>query len=318
MTALNLLGANIAQQVPYSTAGHSDVRVVLDCLNRAWGTELILNMTRHTARDQDLVRLANSWGVIQLYYIAYGATQALIAAEGRRRPTTHPGTQEQVATLWVERSFAVAPWSFAMGHPGGRGLGADGSANGPKRQLLEVHPWTPCDASNSWDIAALALRTTREHHVSARLERLRAERAAQARKTWRQEEAERLRQNKRPRVERQWPTRARLKRSESDEAAAKVRPHTMVDYFYRLRVKANYEDARMFTEGPESEGQSRQVARDIAHLASATMLSHEIRVGRLLGRQVLGQAVDTWLKDNTRPDEEHGLALRRDMLHKYL
>ncbi|MEW9267454.1 hypothetical protein AB1207_22135 [Kineococcus endophyticus] len=318
---LETLAQTLANRVPASTKPQPqpvDVGLVLDCLNRAWGTELILNMTRHTARDQDLIRLANSWGAVQLYYISYGATQALITAEGRERPTNHPGTQDQVGALWITRAFSVAPWSFAMGDPGHKESAADGSRNGPGRPLADVHAWTTCDRDNCWDIAAKALTSTRAHAIDAKLDKLRFELVAAQKKSWRAEETARRAQGKAGRKEPTWPRKGRLKPAQRAAAIAKVRPHTMVDYLFRLRIKANYEDARMFTEGPQNDLESSVVARDIVNLASATMLAHEMRIGRLIGRQVLGNAVDDWLRRNARPDERYGLGLRRELLFTHL
>lgn len=50
-------------QVANGTVGRDvDRKEVLACLNRAWGTELILATTIELASSSDVVGLANSWG----------------------------------------------------------------------------------------------------------------------------------------------------------------------------------------------------------------------------------------------------------------
>jgi hypothetical protein len=79
-----------------------DANELRKCLNRAWGTELLLGLGSRFEEDE-LIRLSNSWGSVQTYYVGYAATQALIVAEGRARPTDHPKAQSQVRALWVDR-----------------------------------------------------------------------------------------------------------------------------------------------------------------------------------------------------------------------
>ena len=93
-----------------------------------------------------------------------------------------------------------------------------------------------------------------------------------------------------------------------------MRPYTLLDYLFRLRIKANYEDARMFTEGPEYGHQSAAVARDLVVVTSATLLAHELRIGRLIGPDVLLSAATAWLERNAPPGAPLGLARRRQLL----
>ena len=82
---------------------------------------------------------------------------------------------------------------------------------------------------------------------------------------------------------------------------AKVRPYTMLDHLFRLRIKANYEEARMFTEGPDSESISSLVALDMVRIASATMIAHERRIAQLLGKNSIIDIADDWIKTNSPP-----------------
>lgn len=289
------------------------------CLNRAWGTELVLNISRRVASEDELVRLTNSWGSVQAYYAAYGATQALIVAEGRARPTNHQATQSQMAPLWVSRRSSLAPWSFAMAEPGTRSAAPNGAINGPDQPIsTSLSNLVTCTPRNSWDLAAMALRSTRERAVADSLARERTEKLRARKRRWRAESAARLDAGLKPRQEPVWPTRQNLTPDETSAIRARVRPYTLLDYLFRLRIKANYEDARMFTEGPVNSYHSHQVAQDLVRLTSATLLVHELRIGRILGRSVMLAAINTWLAQNAPPGRPMALALRRDLLQAHL
>ncbi len=88
----------------------------------------------------------------------------------------------------------------------------------------------------------------------------------------------------------------------------------LLDYLYRLRIKANYEDATVFIEGPEDEMSSVRVAQDLELVTAATLLAHELRIGRLVGRDTVLPIVDGWLKTSGVLGNTVALAARRELL----
>jgi hypothetical protein len=70
---------------------------------------------------------------------------------------------------------------------------------------------------------------------------------------------------------------------------------------FRLRIKANYDEARMFTEGPENENVSTGVALDMDRIAAATMIAHEVRIGQLLGKKAIVDSARRWVNTNSPP-----------------
>ncbi|MCA1709405.1 MAG: hypothetical protein LC808_41455, partial [Actinobacteria bacterium] len=90
-----------------------DLDQVRKSLVNAWGTELLLGLAGEYASEKELVSMANNWGVVQAYYVAYHATQALAVARGAQRPDSHPKTQRMFATHWVNSAFRVPPWCLA-------------------------------------------------------------------------------------------------------------------------------------------------------------------------------------------------------------
>jgi hypothetical protein len=308
-----------AADFPVPGGSRGDARQVVACLQRAWGTELLLNVVRRFATEEELLRLANSWGAVQTYYAAYGATQALIVAEGRSRPPSHPSTQKQFVDMWVHRGAALAPWSFAFGPTSGAQADAQGYTNGPGRPLdHSIHAWSACTETACWDLAAVALRSTRQHAIDENLRQKRKDKLKLRQREWRQEEEFRRRTGKRPRQEPLWPGQATLTAGETAQVRDRVRPYTVLDYLYRLRIKANYEDPRMFTDGPEHSGDSSAVAGDLVGLTAATMVVHEVRIANLIGAKRLLREAEGWLGRNSPPGDPMGLAARLSILQATL
>jgi hypothetical protein len=283
------------------------------CLRRAWAAELILAATQELGEESDMMRLANSWGTVQAYYVLYGATQAVLVAEGQARPKAHESTRRQFVNLWVGRSFSLPPWTLAAGDPGAKGADQDGFLGGPGRIFdLSLHAWSSWMADQAWDIAAAALKSTRKARVDERCNEARDRKLLDRKKTWKVAQDEREAQGKVRQAEPEW-RRPNLKADERQGISAGVRPITLADYLYRLRIKANYEDATVFTEGPESDRDANDVALDLVHITSANLLVHELRVAKRIGKDRLVSAMDVWLKRHGDSLKTYQMKQRREL-----
>jgi hypothetical protein len=177
-----------------------DEATVRNCLNRAWGTEMILCTTAKLSPDADLLRLAHAWGAVQTYYACYGAVQALLVAEGQPRSEHHNTTQKQVVSLWAERKFSLAPWSLAATEPGSRNACTSGFLNGPGRPLdLTLHSWAALRPGQEWDRAGKALSTTREERITEGILKAREAKRRGRTREWQQEENARRADGRAPR-----------------------------------------------------------------------------------------------------------------------
>ncbi|GAA2402808.1 hypothetical protein [Streptomyces coeruleofuscus] len=283
---------------------------LLACLRRAWATARLLEHTHALAEDSEIIRLANSWGAVQAYYVLYGAAQALMVAEGGTRPQMHEPTKRRYVDLWTSRSLRIAPWTLAAAAPGSRLADADGILGGPGRALdFDLHPWVAWQGEQAWDIAAKALRSTRQLLVDDRLANKRREKLAAKKKQWRLDQEARATSGRKPAVE---PKTVRLTTAEREAVAGAVRPATMADYLYRLRIKANYEDVTVFSNGPSSDREAIEVGADLVALASATLLVHELRIAAIIGADDLIKAMDAVLL-HASGESAGGLAHRRDL-----
>lgn len=277
-------------------------------LSSAWGTELLLALSGQLIEEDEVIRLANNWAVVQTYYVVYHAVQALAAAKGFDRPESHSKTQNQFLSFFANRPLDLSPWSFAATN--------GGWCNLPPGQTIDptIHPWTACRPGTQLSLIAKAFRTTRDDDVDEALRRLRARKQAANRRAWRAEEAERAGHGRRARKEPRFPL-PRLAEAEKRQASSRIPASGLIQYLYRLRIKANYVDASMFTDGPSDQISSALVHRDLRFIASSSLLVHEMHVSRLVGPARLRGWADTWLASNVPSGSPTaGLAGRRMLL----
>jgi len=213
-------------------------------LNNAWATELVLGIAGRVSPSDTFIRVANNWGVVQLYYVLYHGTQAYHVATANPRPKSHPSTQRIFANTW-SRQGSLPPWNLAADQTG--------YPQFPTTWIPDstVGTFTPCTTSTAWDLAATALRSTRRGAIDQEYKDERDRKAKKRIKDWNAQESARLAQGKKARKLRQFP-KANLTAAERAAISNGVRTHVLIDYLYRLRIKTNYVDADMFTEGPQT------------------------------------------------------------------
>lgn len=285
-----------------------DVGQVRKSLANAWGTELLLALSGRYAVDDEVTRLANNWAVVQTYYVVYHATQALAVAKGFPRPDSHPKTQNQFISFWVQRPLDLSPWTL--------GAKAGGWSNCPSGKTIDkvVHPWSGCSPATQLSLTAKAYRTTRQDKIAQATQDMRQRKKRDRRRAWIAEEGARLQQNRKPRREPSWRT-PQLTASEKQTVDSKVPPYGLIQYLYRLRIKTNYVDSAMFTDGPSDEASSATVHSDLRYIASATLLLHELHIEHLVGPSRVRKWVDDWLATNAPSGGKPlGVQLRRPLL----
>lgn len=257
-------------------------------LDAAWGSELLLAITG-TYAPEDLRGVSNTWVAIQAYYACYHITQALVIAKGQPRPTSHPKTQKMFVDAWVSPPRNLVPWSLGAVDKGYRNL--------PSGHVVDesVHPWAALDAASAIDLACKALRTTRQDFIVDEKKNERSKKQKARRKVWRLKEDERLAKGNKPRKEPTFPL-PYLTRSEHTAVESRTRAFGVLDYLYRLRIKAQYEDSTLFSEGPEEPAESLHAYLHLAQIVRSTLFLHELFIERIVGRKVLERLVDAWIK----------------------
>ena len=185
--------------------------------------------------------------------------------------------------------------------------------SGSAARFLTLHGWASLGPGQEWDRAGKALRTTRDDTVSDALNRAREKKRKERAKAWNAEEAVRLAHGKRPRKvpDARLPL---LTTAEKAAARAGVRPFTILDYLYRLRIKANYIDDDLFSQGPEDDSDAVSFAVAMQDIVATTLLVHELRLAKLLGPAWILDEAEAWLAANSATSAAHGLATRRAIL----
>ena len=307
--ALATLASNVSGLLsdrPPATA--IDQAQVHKSLRNAWSTEVLLSLPGTWAEDEDeFVRIANSWGVVQAYYVGYHETQALWVAKGNVRPQNHPKTQQLYTNLWVDRALEVPPWTFGVCDGGWKNL--------PAGVVIDstVHPWNNCSRSTAWSLAAQALRKPRADAVDAQMSQKRDEGMRIRKRAWEAEEQTRLSSGRPPRVR---PKFSRPHLSPADKAAinANVRTYTFLDYLYRLRIGANYDDAAIYTDGPDNETESVLLHKRMTFLVSGLALITEMRIRDLVGAAQLYRWADDFISTSIPAAHSLGIKERRPLL----
>jgi hypothetical protein len=258
-------------------------------LSNAWGTEHILYVLKEASDDDETSRLANNWACIKIYYIFYHSVQALRVAQGHSRMDSHDKTQNSFFNCWCNRGKELGPWTLSY-HP-------NEAINAPNtiRIDLRINQFEQCTEEKCWSLALKALRTTREDEFKSGLLRARLKKQKNEKDAWKKPEEERLGQGKRPRRS---PSLALPLLTDSEKACvnASLRPYTLMDYLYRLRIKSNYVDSDMFTEGPQNTKVSRAFLEQICDLASMTIFVTELCVSRYWGRSDFLSFRESWFK----------------------
>jgi len=305
--AFESISSRFALSCPTVGGSPSDEGGVKRSLRNAWSTELLLDVTASLAPDDEFIRLANNWVVVQAYYTVYHATQALMQAKGSPRPTSHPPTQRQFLSLWSSLSVPLLPWGLAYS--------ALGCKQFPPHPPVDpdLHAWAPCDSTTAWSLVAKALRTTRKYAVDEALSKRREDKFRERKKHWREAETERLKNGRRPRAEPDFK-RPTLDAAEKSRVLNGVRPHSLIDYLWRLRIRTNYEDSAMFTEGQEDTRSSLEVRDLVRWIASSTLFVNELAVANIFGGRWFSMVVEEWLRERAPGIAAQSLRERQEFL----
>jgi len=276
-------------------------------LQHAWGTELLMSLSTRISNEDELVRLANTWLAVQAYYCIYHGTQAVVVAGGHQRPISHPKTQQHFCNVWGSRDISVEPWTLLATANGLRNL------PGGVEIDRDVKPLRLFEPTAAWSLACKALETTRKKLVDEALKTARVEKRHDEKRRWETEETARIRAGRRPR---KTPRRTLpiLTPQEQNTRKDAVRPTSLLDYLYRLRLRTNYVDAAMFVEGPSEPAESIEVRKCLRILAGTTLLLCEMAVMRRVGKATFIKWMLDWKNTNVPSTVTGGLVARVETL----
>jgi hypothetical protein len=251
-------------RIKHAMNGVAEVRRSLE---NAWGTELLLYMGHQFLKGEEIIRLSNTWNVVQAYYAVYHVTQALLIAKGYVRPEKHATTQALFVELWGKLPECFVPWCLTCK--------ADGHHPATIKLDPKVHVWSMVDAFNCHSLAYKAIRTTRQEALQQRRKLERENKKKALRKRWVEREKLRAAKGRSPRPEPEFPL-PQLTKEERASLDTKFRGYSMLDYLYRLRIRSNYVDAGIFIDGPGEPNESRDLRVALIKIVSLSLMAAEL------------------------------------------
>ena len=225
-------------------------------LRNAWATEVLLNAPR-TLGD-DLVTFANLWTPVQAYYAVFNGITALSHVMTANPPHGHVRLLSWAATAagGAQAPF-VPPWTARVsGAPGAwtyQDLGP-GPINEHISNLVAPH------VANAPSLLAMGLRTTRKTQIE------------EHRESW-----------KKGLTTVAGKPRANLPTAVLMTRAAGMRPTTLFDLLYRLRIRSNYQEGDALLTGPLSPSDAADFHNALCAIVGATLLTVEVFLAHHVG-----------------------------------
>lgn len=231
---------------------------------KSWGTlrRLDLEVEDPEFFDEE----ANAWIPAQAYYAVYHAILGFAAASAQLVPRDHAATL-RLAGKEVVRGALPAPWDAwcdGCPHTGSHRFGGLFPSGDAVHVLSSPDPWT------SDDRLAMLLRTTRKKELDRRFHQ------------------ERQRDVKPGR------TRRNLNKGDKEHIAGRMPPTTLFDVFWRIRKKANYEDADTFVLGADDETDARRLAQALVIVTDGTVAALEGLAAAYVGPELLAAAAQAY------------------------
>lgn len=266
-------------------------------MRSAWGTEMLMEASAVAlASDPTAQRWMGNWAVVQTYYACYHAFLALTVVRRTQASRTHAAAQRKYVDLWTNKKFDLVPWTL--------GYDSDGAFSGTLRRFSPPaqRAFSNATLGNAEAKAVTAIRTTRRGAVEDAEDEERDER--------RKARAKALK----GRVDGPAVEQPSLRLSPADRASVEsgVRPHSMLDYLYRLRLRMNYLDADMFAKGAGGHERATDTVERLRYLVASTCLVHEMRIVASVGHKRMHRWMDELIDDcDHRPV---ALTIRRQLI----
>lgn len=233
-----------------------------EILRNGWATEVLLNAPRALGGD-DLVSFANLWAPVQAYYAVFNAFTALAHVVTNSPPQTHAKLLTWAATAaGGAKTPFVPPWTTRVGGAPGAWVYNDFAGARIDEKISNL---VAPRAANAPSLLAMALRTTRRDQALEHKERWLAEmpktKAGTKRKT--------------------------LPSAVFSAKTVAMRPTTLYDLLWRLRVRSNYKEGDAFLSGALSPADAAAFHDALCDIVAATMATVEIYLAHHIGKAAL-------------------------------
>lgn len=259
----------------------AELKSLESALRRAWAD--LRRLKREVDEFESFDEDSNAWLPVQAYYAVYKATLAYAVASGQAVPRDHRSALN-LASKEVVRGLLPYPWSaHCLGCPQ-----TDSHSFGGVAAVSPVHVLSSLDPNLTSDRLAMFLRTTREKELSRRFADARKRKVLPSR------------------------TRRNLGRAEKERMADNLSATTIFDLFWRLRMKANYEDADTFVLGAVGVSDAHAFAGALAILADASVAALEALVIAYVGPGHYARFAASY-RDRIKAEPDSAVALRAEL-----
>lgn len=227
---------------------------------------------------------SNAWLPVQAYYSVYDAVRSLAIASNQHVPRDHRKALN-LASQAVQRGLLPYPWDmYCDGCPqtGSHSFPTPGAPG-------TVHVLSNPDPDSAVDRLAMFLRTTRSKELERRFSEDRKKNVAPGRQ------------------------RRNLAIDDKEAIAARLAPTTVFDLFWRLRMKANYDDADTFVLGAGGVADARAFADSLAIVADASVAAIEGVIVAYVGPDLVGDFASSY-QQKVRAESGSPVAVRAALL----
>ena len=248
----------------------------------SWVSEAQLRV--HDSAEGTILPYANAWAPIHSYYAVYMASVALLAAQGHEEASNHRAFLSATSQLISQRKLLPLPWSVSaagcpdIGETEWSGLPVDADPTASVELLSNPISET------FWPRFCKMLETTRKRRLRDRY------------RAW-------CKQN----------NRKITRKPEKRRIAANLPPTTLFDFFWRLRVRSNYQDVDTFLMSSVGEAWHRDFYESISAVTEATCLLFESLVIRCIGPEIYERAIEDF-RSNGGPLAEEIVGRRARLL----
>ena len=239
-------------------------RAIETALRKSWST--LRRLDREVEDPNVFDEEANAWLPSQAYYAVFHAVLGFAAASGQVIPRDHAAALK-LAGKEVVRGSLPAPWdAWCEGCPqtGSHRFGGLVPSADAVHVLSSPDPWT------SDDRLAMFLRTTRRKELERRFNQERGRKPLPGR------------------------SRRNLMATDKERIATSMPPTTLFDVLWRMRKKANYEDADTFVLGAAGELDARRFGQALVIVTDATVAALEGLTAAYVGPDLLANLSDAY------------------------
>lgn len=265
----------------------ADEEIVRNSLFNCWNTELVLRLP---GLPPQLHRYSNHWAPVQAYYAIYLCLRAYLKSSGNSNRDSHASGLRELAHQLRDRQLMPPFWNVTSS--GETGISRAAYRNLPDGiRVSNVSSISIPSLATFWNRYAMLLRTTRERQLEARLEE----------KTTQMKYATK---GGKP--------RKRFSVAQKNQICSELPSTTIFDFFYRLRIRSNYEDANAFLFGNLNDREAKMFHDAVSITTTCTLFCLERLITHRLGRDKMLELVQEFQRGDIRNLSRHTVLARSE------